>query len=122
MTVLAEQQAVYKAAHYRLMNGKRPGANLPRQGQTVHRGRPREAVDFEYALDLVIEFTCVPEDLIVGSDYCAAIAARHLLWTILVDGGHSYAAVAALFGVDQSGVRGAVIAYRNFQSAKAVAQ
>lgn len=121
MNALYDQHRAHLERSARLWGTRRPGANLPRTGTTVFRGQTRPAVDFAYATQLVCEDRCVSADQIINSHYCAAIAARHMLWTVLFDGGHSMAAISRMFGADHATVRLGIISFRAFQQGASVA-
>jgi hypothetical protein len=93
----------------------RPGANLPRTSTTVFRNQQRPAVDVEWAMKLVCEDQQVSPTQIMSSTYSAAVAARHMLWTVLLDGGHPVMQIARIFSVDDSTVRGGIKSFRDFQ-------
>lgn len=108
---------VAQAARGRLWGrpGARPGANMPRTSTTVFRNQQRPAVDVEWAMKLVCEDQQVSPSQIMRSTYSAAVAARHMLWTVLLDGGHPVMQIARIFNVDDSTVRGGIKSFRDFQ-------
>lgn len=112
-----ELRAAHSAAKARLWGrpGARPGANMPRTGTTIFRNMERPALDVNYALRLVCEDQQVTPEQIMSSRYSAATAARHMLWTVLFDGGHPISYIAAWFGADGSSVRLGIQAFRKFQ-------
>lgn len=95
--------------------GARPGANLPRTGKAPYRSTLRDAVDFDFVTRLVCEDQQITEIQIMCSSYSAAIAARHMLWTVLLDGGHPVANIAKIFSVDHATVRQGIKTFRDFQ-------
>lgn len=76
------------------------------------------AIKFEAIMRMVEEDHDIPRRLIVSGGYCAAIAARHTVFCMLVDAGFSYVFVAGQFGMDSSSVRLAVMAFRRFEAEK----
>ncbi|MHA6731768.1 hypothetical protein [Devosia sp. A369] len=98
------------------VRGARSGANLPRNGSSVFYGKPRQAVDFVFAMKLVCEDRAVTPDQILNSTYCAAVAARHMLWTVMLDGGYSVADIARKFIVDHKTVTLGIQSFRQFQA------
>lgn len=88
---------------------------MPYNGTTMHYGKPRKAVDFNYAVQLVCEDRGVTPNQVLNSPYCAAVAARHMLWTVLYDGNYNLADIAGRFGVDVSSVRLGIKSFREFQ-------
>ena len=102
------------------VRGNRSGANLPRNGTTVFYRKEREAVDFTFAMNLVCEDRAVTPDQILNSPYCAAVAARHMLWTVLLDGGYSVADIARKFVADHKTVTLGIQSFREFQREAAV--
>lgn len=95
--------------------GARPGANMPRTGTAAFRNTKRPAVDIEYAAQLVCEDQQVTPDQLFNSQYSAAIAARHMLWTVLLDGGHPVSNIARIFGMDHRTVTEGIKTFREFQ-------
>lgn len=95
--------------------GARPGANMPRTGSATFRKTTRPAVEIEYAAKLVCEDQQVTPDQLFNSHYSAAIAARHMLWTVLLDGGHPVANIARFFGMDHATVTMGIRSFREFQ-------
>jgi hypothetical protein len=114
---LRRQHEVSAAAHARLWGrpGARPGANMPRTSTAAFRKTTRPAVDIEYASKLVCEDQQVTVDQLFNSNYSAAIAARHMLWTVLFDGGHPVANIARIFGMDHHTVTLGIRSFRDFQ-------
>lgn len=88
---------------------------MPRDGVTVFRGAKRPAVDFGFAMRIVCEDQQVTPGQMLKSPYSAAVAARHMLWTVLLDGGHPVANIARMFDVDHSTVRLGIASFREFQ-------
>lgn len=111
------QYEIAQAARTRLWGrpGARPGANMPRTGTAPFRTTVRPAVDFGYAMQLVCEDQQITTDQILNSPYSAAIAARHMLWTVLLDGGHPVANIARIFNVDNHTVTLGIRSFRDFQ-------
>jgi hypothetical protein len=99
--------------------GERPGANLPRNGKTVFHAVERDAVDMDYAIDLICDDRQVTRYQLFQSKYSAAVAARHMLWAVLLDGGHAVSYIAKAFGVDHATVREGIAIFRAFQSGDA---
>lgn len=95
--------------------GARPGANLPRTSTAAFRTTTRPAVDFSYAMELVCEDQQVTPDQMLNSQYSAAIAARHMLWAVMFDGGHPVANIARIFGMDHHTVTLGIRSFRDFQ-------
>lgn len=95
--------------------GARPGANMPRKSEVTHYGAPRKAVDYGYALRLVCEDQQITPDQMLNSKYSAAVAARHMLWTVLLDGGHPATNIARIFKVDNATVAAGIKSFRDFQ-------
>ncbi|KKB80801.1 hypothetical protein VW35_00910 [Devosia soli] len=114
---LRRQHEIGVAARNRLWGrpGARPGANMPRNGTAQFRRTERPAVDFVYAMRLVCEDQQVTPDQILNSTYSAAVAARHMLWTVMLDGGHPVANIARIFGVDHATVTIGIRSFRDFQ-------
>lgn len=96
--------------------GARPGANLPRNGKTLYHAVERDAVDMEYAVQLVCEDRQLTRLQLFQSKYSAAVAARHMLWAVLCDGGHPVAHIARIFDVDHATVREGIAIFRDFQA------
>ena len=118
-----EQRRQYEAARAskaRLWGrpGARPGANMPLNGKAPFRNTERPAVDFIYALKLVCDDQQITSDQMFNSTYSAAIAARHMLWTVLFDGRHPVANIARLFNVDHCTVRLGIESFRKFQKSQ----
>jgi hypothetical protein len=97
------------------VRGNRSGANLPRNGTTVFYRQERPAVDFAFVMNLVCEDRGVTPNQILNSPYSAAIAARHMLWTVMLDGGYSAADIARRFKADHATVRQGIQSFREFQ-------
>lgn len=133
MSELLSQHNAWKASHSRLWGAPTPesvraksatlfveqnrsGRNLPRNGASIHYGKKREAVDFAFAMGLVCEDRGVTPDQLLNSPYCAAVAARHMLWTVLFDGNYSHADIARRFAVDHGTVRQGIASFREFQA------
>jgi len=133
MSALQQQQESYKAAHSRLMgapareaprprpatlfvDGDRPV--LPRNGTTMHYRVQRRAVDFAYAMRLVCDDRGITPDQMLNSPYCAAVAARHMLWAVMHDGGYAVADIARKFVVDHKTVTLGIASFRQFQQGK----
>jgi hypothetical protein len=114
---LRRQHEASAEAHARLWGrpGARPGANMPRTALAPFRKTNRAAVDIEYAAQLVCEDPQVTPDQLFNSQYSAAIAARHMLWTVLLDGGHPVANIARIFGMDHHTVTLGIRSFRDFQ-------
>lgn len=93
----------------------RAGANMPWDGTSTFHGKLRQSVDFMFALAIVAEDRGMTQDQLLDSRYSAAIAARHMLWTVLFDGNHSMSDIARRFRVDQSTVRLGIESYRAFE-------
>lgn len=115
-TVAAMREG-YAIAKARLWQrpGARPGANMPRNGTTPYRTMRKAAVDFDYAMLLVCEDQQITPSQMMLSGYSAAIAARHMLWTVLLDGGHTVANICTIFGADHATVRKGIRTFRDFQ-------
>ncbi len=114
---LRRQHESGMAARARLWGrpGARPGANLPRTATAPFRHTTKPAVDIEYAAQLVCEDLQITPDQLFNSKYSAAIAARHMLWTVLLDGGHTVANIARIFGMDHATVTMGIRSFRDFQ-------
>lgn len=114
---LRRQHEASKTVNDRLWGrpGARPGANMPRTAKAPFRKTSRPAVDLNYAAQLVCEDQQVTPDQLFNSPYSAAIAARHMLWTVLLDGGHPVANIARLFGMDHHTVTLGICSFREFQ-------
>lgn len=148
MTALMEQHETWKGASARLWGAPRtiqiarvsspekpltlpaqPAASpraqiseLPRNGTTVFRKVERAAVAIPEAMEAVSAATDIPKPLMLKSRYSAAIAARHMLYAVLADGGHSVAFIARHFHVDREYVEDGIAAFRAFEKQKAAAQ
>lgn len=111
------QHDIASAARARLWGrpGARPGANMPRDGVAPFRKSEKAAVDFGYAMRLVCDDQQITPDQMLNSTYSAAIAARHMLWTVMLDGGHPVANIARIFRADHSTVRLGIKSFRDFQ-------
>lgn len=134
MSALQEMQDTYRAARSRLYGQpirevrERPASlfvsapssnhQLPRNGTTMFYRKPKQVVDFQYAMGLVCEDRSVTPDQILSSPYCAAVAARHMLWTVMADGGYSFSDIARRFAVDDKTVSGGIASFRQFQQGK----
>ena len=88
---------------------------MPRTSTTVSHNRERPAVDVEWAMKLVCEDQQVSPSQLLSSTYSAAVAARHMFWTVLFDGGHPMSHIARMFNVDPSSVRLGIQTFRDFQ-------
>lgn len=108
--------AIKQSSTLFVRSSTRPGANLPRTGTTTHYRKERAAVDFGYALELVCDDRGLTPDQVLNSHYCASIAARHMLWTVLLDGGHSASDIARRFAVDRTTVALAIASFREFMA------
>lgn len=117
----AIQQARVSSPLERLSLPKKP-APLPRTATTEFRGKERSAVSIPLAIQSVCEATDVPQKLMMTSRYSAAIAARHMLYAMLVDGGHSVAFISRHFHVDREYVEDGIASFRAFEKQKAAAQ
>lgn len=117
---LRRQHEIGLAARERLWGrpGARPGANLPRNGTASFRHTKRAAVDFVFAMHLVCEDQQVTPDQMLNSQYSAAIAARHMLWTVMLDGGHPVSNIARIFGMDHATVTLGIRSFREFQKGR----
>jgi hypothetical protein len=109
-------QSVREKSATLFVQGNRSGANLPRTGTTVFYRKERQAVEFSFAMNLVCEDRAVTPNQILNSPYCAAVAARHMLWTVLLDGGYSVADIARKLIVDHKTVTLGIQSFREFQS------
>jgi hypothetical protein len=134
MSALQEMQDTYRAARSRLYGQPirevrvRPASlfvavpsgndALPRNGTTLFYRKPRQVVDFQYALNLVCEDRGITPDQMLNSTYCAAVAARHMLWTVMADGGYSFSDIARRFAVDDKTVSGGIASFRQYQQGK----
>lgn len=133
MTELQTQHQNWKAAHSRLWGAPTPetvraksatlfvehnrsGARLPRTGTTVFYRKERRAVEFRFAMELVCEDRGITPNQMLNSPYCAAVAARHMLWTVMLDGGYSVADIARKFMVDHKTVTLGIASFREFQA------
>lgn len=132
MSAAQQLAETYKAARERLMGPptkpqqprtsslfvSAPASGLPRNGTTMHYRVERKAVEFTYAMQLVCEDRGITPDQMLNSPYCAAVAARHMLWTVMMDGGYSVADIARKFVVDHKTVTLGIASFRQFQQGK----
>lgn len=88
---------------------------MPRTGKAPFRGTTRPAVDLAYAVRIVCEDQQITPGQIFNSQYSAAVAARHMLWTVLYDGGHPVSHIARQFGKDHDTVTNGIKSFRAFQ-------
>lgn len=131
MSALQQQHEAHKAIRDRLwgrpapsrsatlfVERNRSGAALPRTGTSVFYGKERRAVDFAFAMQIVCEDRGITPDQLLNSPYCAAVAARHMLWTVMLDGGYSVADIARRFAVNHHTVTLGIASFRQFQQGK----
>lgn len=109
------QSAMAAKARLYARPGARPGANMPKDAMVPWQRTERRAVDFGYAMQLVCEDQQITPDQMLHSTYSAAVAARHMLWAVLLDGGHSGSNIARLFSVDNATVTLGIRSFREFQ-------
>lgn len=116
---LTTQDALAPRATLFRRSGDRPGANLPRDAEATIHAATRHVVDFKFAMELVCSDRQLTPDQMLNSTYCAAVAARHMLWTVLLDGGHSLTGIGQIFSADPSTVKLGIESFREFQKGDA---